>query len=57
MTFLARLLSALRPAPKTAEDLAAERDAARLEADLETARMSQRSAAGSLYESQRRSGR
>ena len=48
-----RLIAWFRPAPKTAEDLQAEQDAARMHAEMETTRLSQRSLAGSNYETRR----
>ena len=48
-----RLIAWFRPAPKTAEELQAEQDAARMHDELETTRLSQRSLAGSNYETRR----
>jgi hypothetical protein len=48
-----RLIAWFRPAPKTAEDLRAERDAARMHDEMEITRLSQRSLAGSSYETRR----
>ena len=45
-----RLIAWFRPAPKTAEDLQAEQDAARMHDEMDTTRLSQRSLADSNYE-------
>lgn len=50
MNLLTRLLAWLRPAP---EELKAEQDAARMHDEMETTRLSQRSLAGSNYETRR----
>jgi hypothetical protein len=51
---LARLMALLRPAPKSAEDVAALREAARVRDELKTTRSSTRAPAGEYYEAQRR---
>jgi hypothetical protein len=48
-----RLIAWFRPAPKTAEELQTEQDAARMYDEMETTRLSQRSLAGSNYEIRR----
>ena len=48
-----RLIAWFRPAPKTTEELQAEQDAARMHDEMETTRLSQRSLAGSNYETRR----
>jgi hypothetical protein len=48
-----RLIAWFRPAPKTAEELQTEKDAARMHDEMETTRLSQRSLAGSNYEIRR----
>ena len=48
-----RLIPWFRPAPKTAEELQAEQDSARMHDEMETTRLSQRSLAGSNYETRR----
>ena len=53
MNPLARLLGWLRPRPKTPEEVAAAREAAAIRAEMETIRVSQRSAAGENYQSGR----
>jgi hypothetical protein len=53
MNPLTRLLAWFRPPPKTAEELQAEQDAARMHDEMETTRLSQRSLAGSNYETRR----
>jgi hypothetical protein len=51
---LKKLFEALRPAPKTSEDIAAEAEATRLADQIETARLSQRSgSAAENYQSGR----
>jgi hypothetical protein len=44
-----------RPAPKSAEELEVEQEAVRLHDEMETTRLSQRSLAGSNYETRRAS--
>jgi len=44
-----------RPAPKSAEELEAEQEAVQLHDEMETTRLSQRSLAGSNYETRRAS--
>ena len=53
MNPFARLIAWFRPAPKTAEELQAEQDAAQMHDEMETSRLSQRSLAGSNYETRR----
>ena len=54
MNPLKKLLEALRPAPKTPEDIAAEAEARQLRDQMETVRLSQRSgSAGENYQSGR----
>jgi hypothetical protein len=54
MNLLTRLLSVLRPAPGTPEEIAAELEAKRLADQNETVRLSQRSgSAGENYQSGR----
>ena len=53
MSALRKLLDALRPTPKTPEDIAAQAEADRLRGELETLRASQRSGAGENYQSGR----
>ena len=53
MNPFARLIAWFRPSPKTAEELQAEQDAARMHDEMETTRLSQRSLAGSNYETRR----
>jgi hypothetical protein len=48
-----RVIAWFRPAPKTAEELQAEQDAAQMHDEMETTRLSQRSLAGSNYETRR----
>jgi hypothetical protein len=48
-----RLIAWFRPAPKTAEELQAEQEGARMHDEMETTRLSQRSLAGSNYETRR----
>lgn len=51
---LKKLLEAIRPAPKTPEDIAAEAEARQLHDQMETLRLSQRSgSAGENYQSGR----
>ena len=54
MTTLARLIAWLRSAPKSREDLAAEREAARIRDEMTTTRWSARVPAGEFYEAERR---
>jgi hypothetical protein len=56
MSLLQQLRDALRRSPPTAEDLEAAAEAQRLRAEMETIRLSQRSAAGENYQSGRGSG-
>ena len=53
MNAFTRFIAWFRPAPKTAEELQAERDSARMHDEMETTRLSQRSMAGSNYETRR----
>ncbi len=48
-----RLIDWFKPTPKTPEDLAAAQEAARIRDEMETIRLSQRSAAGENYQSGR----
>jgi hypothetical protein len=50
---IAKLLTLLRPAPKTPEQIAAELEGKRVRDDLQTQRLSQRSTAGQNYQSGR----
>ncbi len=54
MNLFTKLLEAIRPAPLTPEDIAAEAEAKRLADQIETTRLSQRSgSAGENYQSGR----
>jgi hypothetical protein len=53
MNPLARLVAWFKPGPKTPEEIEAAAEAARLRADMQTARLSQRSGAGQNYQSGR----
>jgi hypothetical protein len=53
MTLIAKLLTLLRPAPKTPEEIEAELEADRMREELRTLRVSQRSPAGQNYQSGR----
>jgi hypothetical protein len=53
MNLLRKLLDALRPTPKTPEDIAAKAESDRLRDEMETIRLSQRSSAGENYQSGR----
>jgi len=55
MNVFTRVVAWLRPAPKSAEELEAEQEAVRLHDEMETTRLSQRSLAGSNYETRRAS--
>jgi hypothetical protein len=55
MNVFTRVVAWFRPAPKSAEELEAEQEAARLHDEMETTRLSQRSLAGSNYETRRAS--
>lgn len=55
MNVFTRVVAWFRPAPKSAEELEAEREAVRLHDEMETTRLSQRSLAGSNYETRRAS--
>ena len=57
MNPLKRVMDWLKPPPKTAEDIEAALEAAHIRDEMKTDRLSQRSAAGSIYESDRRSSR
>jgi len=48
-----RLIDALRPRPKTAEDVAAAQEAERVRDEMETIRLSQLSQTGENYQSGR----
>ena len=54
MNRLARLIGWLRPAPKSAEDVAAEQEAARIRDEMKTICTSTRAPRGEYYEAQRR---
>ena len=54
MNPLARLKAWLKPAPMSAEDIAAEREAARIRDEMKTTRSSTRAPAGEYFEAQRR---
>ena len=53
MNAFTRFIAWLRPAPKTAEEIEAAEEAARMHEEMETIRLSQRSMAGSNYETRR----
>lgn len=53
MNVFTRVVAWFRPAPKTADELEAQQDAAQLHDEIETTRLSQRSMAGSNYETRR----
>jgi hypothetical protein len=53
MNPLARLVGWFKPGPKTPEEIEAAAEAARLRAEMQTARLSQRSGAGQNYQSGR----
>jgi len=53
MNLLRKLLDALRPTPKTPEDIAAKAESDHLRDEMETIRLSQRSSAGENYQSGR----
>ncbi len=53
MTLITKLLTLLRPAPKTPEEIEAELEGKRVRDDLQTQRLSQRSTAGQNYQSGR----
>jgi len=55
MNVFTRMVAWFRPAPKSAEELEAEQEAVRLHDEMETTRLSQRSLAGSNYETRRAS--
>jgi len=55
MNVFTRVVAWFRPAPKSAEELEAELEALRLHDEMETTRLSQRSLAGSNYETRRAS--
>jgi hypothetical protein len=55
MNVFTRVVAWFRPAPKSAEELEAEQEAVRLHDEMETTRLSQRSLAGSNYETRRAS--
>jgi len=57
MKKLARLVPWLRPTPTSAEDVAAEREAARMRDEMTTTRWSARAPAGEYYEAERRGDR
>ena len=53
MNAFTRLIAWFRSAPKTAEEIEAAHDAARIRAEMDTTRLGQRSMAGSNYETRR----
>ena len=53
MNAFTRFIAWFRPAPKTAEEIEAAEEAARMHEEMETIRLSQRSMAGSNYETRR----
>jgi|KBSMisStaDraftv2_1062788.scaffolds.fasta_scaffold9041587_1 hypothetical protein len=53
MAFIRKLLTLLRPAPETPEEIEAELESDRVQEQLQTVRLSQRSAAGENYQSGR----
>ena len=55
MSLLTRIVTLLRPAPRTSEEIAADEESRQLREEMETARMSQRSYAGQNYQSGRSS--
>ena len=55
MNVFTRVVAWFRPAPKSAEELEAEQEAVRLHDEMETTPLSQRSLAGSNYETRRAS--
>jgi len=57
MNPLTRILAWLKPAPKTPEELAAQQEAARLRAEVETIKDTALGSAGGVYQAQRGSGR
>jgi hypothetical protein len=56
MNPLTLIISWIKPTPKSAEEIEAEQEASRLQDEMETIRLSQRSTAGSIYQSGRGSG-
>ena len=56
MNALRKLLDAIRPGPKSPDDIAAQAEAARLRDEMETQRLSQRSTSGQNYQSGRGPG-
>ncbi|NUR75652.1 MAG: hypothetical protein HOQ28_05095 [Thermoleophilia bacterium] len=57
MSILRKFFELFRPTPKTPEEIAAQAESDRLRDEMETIRLSQRSAAGENYQSGRGSGR
>ena len=53
MNAFTRFIAWFRPAPKTAEEIEAAEEAGRMHEEIETIRLSQRSMAGSNYETRR----
>ena len=53
MKILRKIVDAINPTPKSPEDLAAQAEAERVRDEMETIRLSQRSAAGENYQSGR----
>jgi len=53
MNVFTRVVAWFRPAPKSAEELQAEQEAAQLREEMKTTRLSQESMAGSSYETRR----
>ena len=53
MSLIEKLLTLLRPAPETPEEIEAELESDRIQDQLQTVRLSQRSTAGENYQSGR----
>ena len=56
VTRLSRLIAWFRRAPKSSEDVAAEREAGRIRDDITTTRWSARAPGGEFFEAERRRG-
>ena len=56
VTTLSRLIAWFKRAPKSSEDVAAEREADRIRDDITTTRWSARAPGGEFYEAERRRG-
>jgi hypothetical protein len=56
MNPFARIMAWLKPGPKSPEEIEAEQEADRVQAEMKTIRLSQESSAGSIYQSGRGSG-